>query len=165
MIEVYQADLRQCNLVEVRFELLGLASLITPHIKDFFVSIALENEFLKLVVRYFAGAATHNHPLVWILSRHRLNVATSILVFIIIRNSLFFVQDLQLFVKFFVILAVRAVVILSRQYTFSKTFTTWDMQCMSLFRIFLLVDEPKTIRFMAVHAAANLTIVRVTSTH
>ena len=163
MIEVYQADLRQCNLVEVRFELLGLASLITPHIKDFFVSIALENEFLKLVVRYFAGAATHDHPLVRILSRHRLNVATSILVFI--RNSLFFVQDLQLFVKFLVILAVRAVVILSRQYTFSKTFTTWDMQCMSLFRIFLLVDEPKTIRFMAVHAATNLTIVRVTSTH
>ena len=51
MIEVSHLNLRQCNLVEVRFELLGLTGLIMLHIKDFFVSIALENEFLKLVVR------------------------------------------------------------------------------------------------------------------
>ena len=65
MIEVAEANLRQFNLVEVRFKLFGFTFHKFTIIKYFFVFIAHMNELWFLVMRYFSGTATHDHSFVW----------------------------------------------------------------------------------------------------
>ena len=91
MIEVAEANLRQFNLVEVRFKLFGFTFHKFTIIKYFFVFTAHMNELLNLVMRYFSGTATHDH-FAWGWSIFKLNVAFSLKFMVFLHNSLLLVN-------------------------------------------------------------------------